>query len=87
MQRPSSAPAIVAAAGEPDGTTHSSSIMALLAAIAIALALVLAGAALLPARVLLGPASRIVEPRRDVLFMGGVAVAVLIEIVYVVGGS
>jgi hypothetical protein len=55
--------------------------------VVVALALVLAGAALLPPRMLVGPASRLVEPRRDLLFIGGIAVAILVEIVYVVGGS
>jgi hypothetical protein len=83
----SSTPAFVPGARATAGTTHSSSVLAFLAAFAIALALVLAAAALLPARVLVGPASSFVEPRRDALFIGGVAVAILIEIVYVVGGS
>jgi hypothetical protein len=80
-------PAFVVTGGEGDATTRSFSISGFLIAFAFALALMFAGAAILPTRMLVGPASRFVVPRRELLFAGGVAVAVLIEIIYVVGGS
>jgi len=67
-------------------TKHSAAISGrLVFAFAIALALLGAAVALLPARVLRGPVLSFVEPRRDAVFIGWLALAAIIEIGYAIG--
>ena len=67
-------------------TRHSTAISGrLVFAFAIALALLGAAVALLPARVLRGPVLSFVEPRRDAVFIGWLALAAIIEIGYAIG--
>ncbi len=53
--------------------------------LAVALTLLGAAVALLPARVLSRPVLSLVEPRRDAVFIGGLALALIIEIGYAIG--